>query len=94
MIFTDENGDPIVPTTVDYQIFDRTNDTEVVPWTALPSPTSTMNFIVTGDRNAIEDESHVKEIQIFGIRVDNNLAGEGYSEIIYNVLNLEAPIGA
>lgn len=93
MVFTDENGDPLIPQTVDYQIYDRTNDTEIVAWTALPGPASTMNFTIAGDRNTIEDESHVKEIQIFGIRVDEGLAGEGHSELIYNVLNLEAPMG-
>ncbi len=94
MIFTDQAGDPLIPATVEYRLDDRTNNTEIVPWTSLPSPASTMNFTIAGDKNTIEDESHVKEIQIFGIRLDEGLAGEAHSELIYNVINLVGPTGA
>ncbi len=93
MVFTDELDAPLIPTTVDYRLDDRTNGNEVVPWTSLPSPAATMNFTVPGDKNTIEDETHVKEVQIFGVRVDDGLPGEGHSELIYNVLNLQGPTG-
>ena len=93
MVFTDELGDPLIPATVDYRIDDMTNSTEVVPWTALPSPAATMTFTISGDRNTIEKEKHVKEVQIFGVRVDDGLSGEGHSELIYNVVNLTGPTG-
>ena len=93
MVFTDELGAPLIPATVDYRIDDRTNGTLIVDWTALPTPAATMNFTIPGDKNTIEDEDHVKEVQIFGVRVDDGLPGEGHSELIYNVINLVGPTG-
>ncbi len=93
MVFEDEFKLPLIPTTVDYRIDDRTNGVLIVDWTALPSPAATMNFTIPGDKNTVEDESHVKEVQIFGVRVDEGLPGEGHSELIYNVLNLTGPLG-
>ncbi len=92
MVFKDELDAPLVPTTVDWRLDDKTNGTEVVPWTSLPSPASTMTFTIPGDNNTIEDETHVKELQVFGIRVDDGLPGEAHSELIYNVVNLIGPI--
>ncbi len=93
LVFTDEVGDPLIPATVDYRIDDMTNGTEIVAWTSLPSPAATMTFTIPGDNNTIEDEVHVKETQIFGVRVDDGLPGEGHSEFIYSVLNLTGPTG-
>lgn len=93
MVFTDQVGDPLTPQSVDYRIDDKTNGTEIVGWTSLPGPASTMNFTIAGDRNTIEDDVHVKEIQIFGIRLDFGLAGEAHSQLEYNVLNLLGPTG-
>lgn len=93
IVFTDELGDPLIPQTVDWRLDDRTNDIEIQPWTPLASPASTMSFTIAGDKNVITDEEHVKEVQIFGVRVDDGLAGEGHAEVIYNVLNLTGPTG-
>lgn len=92
MKFTDEVGDDLIPTTVEWRLDDHTNDTEVVPWTNLPAPAAIMTVTIPGNDNTIEDEDHVKEIQIFGVRVDDGLAGEGHSELIYNVINLTGPV--
>ncbi len=93
MTFEDETGAPLTPTTVEWRLDDKTNGVEVVPWTSLPSPSSTMNVTVPGADNAIADEAHVQELQIFGIRVDNGQPGEGHAELAYNVLNLSGPTG-
>ena len=93
MTFKDENGDPLVPAKVEWRLDDLTNDTEVVGWTNIPSPASTMTFVIPGDNNTIEDETHVKEQQVFGIRVDEGGVGEAHEELVYSVLNLTGPIG-
>lgn len=94
IVFTDENGDPLTPQTVDWRLDGRTSGEEIQDWTVLSNPQSTMIYTVGGDKNVIIDEAHVKEIQIFGVRVDDGLAGEGYAEVIYNVVNLQGPMGA
>jgi len=89
--FTDENGAPLVPTSVDWRLDDMTNNTEIVPWTVFAGPASTMTLTILGSNNVIDNQVHVKELHVFGIRVDDGLPGEGYSELSYNVLNLIGP---
>ncbi len=93
MVFTDFDGDPLVPTTVEWRLDDKTNDAQVVPWTVLASPADTMTVVIPADNNIIADEVNVKELQIFGVRVDDGLAGEAHTEYAYNVLNLSGPTG-
>lgn len=92
--FKDENGDPLIPTTVDWRLDDKTKGVEVVGWTSLPSPAATMTFTIPGSDNTIDDEVNVAEVMTVGIRVDNGLAGEGYSELQYTLINLTGPTGA
>lgn len=93
MVFTDFDGSPLIPATVEWRLDDLTNGAEVVGWTNLPGPTSTMTVIVPGSDNVIDDAENVKEVQLFGVRVDDGLAGEGHSEFAYNVANLKGPVG-
>ena len=93
MVFKDELGAALVPTTVEWRLDDKTNGTEVVAWTSIASPASTMTFTIPPDNNAIEDETNVSETQIFGIRVDDGLASEAHEEFEYSVLNLTGPTG-
>jgi len=93
MAFTDEFDAPLVPATVEWRLDDKEDDTEIVPWTNIPTPTSTMNLTVPGSDNNIKDEKHVKETKMFGVRVDAGFAGEGHAEFHYNVVNLTGPTG-
>lgn len=92
--FTDENGDPLVPTKVEWRLDDKTQGVEVRTWTVIPSPASSMNVTIPGSDNTIEDEINVSEVMAFGIRVDDGLAGEGHAEFQYNLINLTGPTGA
>ena len=92
--FEDEVGDPLIPSTVEWRLDDRTNGVELVAWTTIPSPAATMNFTVPGDNNLIADEDNIREEQIFGIRVDDSLPGEGHQQFSYQVMNLRGPTGA
>lgn len=93
--FTDESGNPVTPTTVDWRLDDVTDNvtTQIVDWTNLPSPASTMQVTVPGSNNNIVDEDHNTEQRVFGVRVDDGLQTEGYSQKQYNVLNLVGPTG-
>jgi len=93
MVFTDELGAPLIPNTVHWRLDDITNDIEIVPWTLLASPASTMSVTIPGSNNTIEDESRTEEIHIFGVRVDDTLPGEAHAESEYIVKNLKGPTG-
>ncbi len=93
LAFTDEVGDPLVPTTVEWRLDAKTTPAEVVPWTGLPSPASTMTLTIPGSDNAIGDETNVSELMAFGIRVDDGLIGEAHAEFPYRIINLTGPTG-
>ncbi len=93
VVFTDAAGDPLTPSTVEWRVDDLTNGAEVKAWTALGGISDTMTVVVPGSDNVIDKDQHVKEVQLFGIRIDDGLAGEGHAELEYNVLNLKGPTG-
>jgi hypothetical protein len=93
MVFTDFDGSPLIPTTVEWRLDNRTEDTQIVDWTALGSPASTMTVTVPGSNNVIADDTHAREVMIFGVRLDSGLAGEAHSQHAYNVKNLKGPSG-
>ncbi len=95
LVFTDENKAPLVPTSVDWRLDDVVGDvaTEIVPWTGLAGMASTMSVTIAGANNDITDETRNTERKAFGVRVDDGLAGEGYSEFQYSVINLHGPSG-
>ncbi len=94
IVFTDFDGSPQTPITVDRRLDDKTNNTELTAWTSVPAPASTMVFTVPGDDNVINDENRTSEVHVFGIRVDDGLIGEAYAELEYTVNNLIGPSGA
>lgn len=94
IVFTDEVGDPLTPSKVEWRLDDKTKGVEVVGWTNLPGPSSTMNVTIPGLDNTIDDETHVAEVMAFGIRVDEGQAGEAHTEFQYNLINLTGPTGA
>lgn len=93
IVFTDEVGDPLIPTTVEWRLDDKTKGVEVVPWTTLTSPASTMTMTIPASDNTIEDEANVTEKMAFGIRADDGLPGESHTEFQYNLINLTGPTG-
>lgn len=94
IVFTDEDGDPLTPSTVDWRLDDKTKGVQVRDWTSLSSPAATMTMTIPGTDNTIDDETHVAEVMAFGIRVDATLPGEAHTEFQYNLINLTGPTGA
>jgi len=94
LTFTDENGDPLIPTTVEWRLDDVELDIEVVAWTGLVSMAAIMNMTIPADNNVIEDESKVREARMYGIRINNTMASEAHAQFKYHVINLVGPSGA
>ena len=94
IVFKDENGAALVPSTVEWRLDDLELGAEIVAWTLLPSPASIMSVIIPSSNNVINDETMVRERRAFGIRVNSTLAAEAHEEFQYHVLNLTGPSGA
>ena len=93
LVFKDESGVALIPTTVEWRLDNSKTGVQIVAWTALVSPAATMSMVISGANNLITDETHTKEGRIFGVRVDDGLATEAHQELKYHVLNLSGPTG-
>ncbi len=91
LVFKDENGAPLVPTTVEWRLDDRESDTEIIPWTILASPAATMAVTIPGINNTIVTETNIRERRTFGIRLNDGLPAEAHDQLHYHVLNLFGP---
>ena len=94
MAFTDENGDPLVPSTVEWKLDDIEQQSEIVPWTSLGGLAAIMNVVIPSANNAIVTETSVREERMFSVRVNDGLLAEAHEQFQYHVLNLYAPSGA
>ncbi len=94
IVHKDENGDPLVPTKFEWRLDDVDNDTEIVGWTNVGSPTATMQVVIPGSNHIIGLETNVKESRMFGVRINDTLTSEAHSQFKYDVLNLIGPSGA
>jgi len=89
MTFTDENGDPLIPSTVDWRLDDMETGTTIVDWTALSSPAATMYHTIEAQYNLINDEANnIREAQMFTVRINETLQSEAHAEYKYHVVNL------
>lgn len=86
--FTDENGDPVTPISIDWRIDDVDSGTEVVGWTAVGSPASSVNVQVNPASNAIIDQTKVVEKRILTVRMDNGQLTQAFETKHYRVQNL------
>ena len=91
--FKDEDGDALTPYSVEWRLDDLETDTEIVDWTALVSPASTMEVIILASNNLIVDETNVREARMFGVRINEGLDSEAHQEFKYHVINLKGATG-
>ena len=93
VVFTDKDGDPLVPASVDWRVDDITNDAQVTDWASI-SPLATVEITIPGTSNIIDDDTNVREVQVITVRVDDGLAGEAHQKLNYKVMNLAGTSGA
>ena len=94
MTFTDEDGAPLIPSTVEWRLDDIEINVEIVGWTPLVGMLSTMKHTIPADNNVIVDESKTREARMFGVRINDTLQSEAHSQFKYHVVNLVGPSGA
>lgn len=85
--FTDENGAPTVPTTVDWRLDDLSNKVQVKDWTVL-TPANPLTFSIRASDNGIIDTNRDSELKEAVIRIDDGFATEAHKSVKYTVTNL------
>lgn len=85
----DTNNNPYTPSTARYRVDDCKTGKELVGWTTIVSPSSSMEVIIPGTVNAIIGSNRqTPESKVLTVNTDKDLATQHYEEYIYRVKDL------
>ncbi len=85
----DTNGDPYTPTTARYRVDDCKTGRELVAWTTIGSPSTSMQINVPGTANAIIGTNRTTpESKVVTVNTDKDLSTQHYEEYIYRIKDL------
>lgn len=85
----DTNGDAYTPTTARYRLDDCQSGNELIDWTAIAVPSTSMQVAIAGSLNAIIDTTlQTPERKIFTVNTDNGLSTQHFEQYRYKVKNL------
>ncbi len=91
--FTDEVGDPVIPTTIDWRV-DIVDDphvpVEVLDWAVVAGVASSVNVQVAGSNNSITDQDNTYERRLVTVRMDSTLSTQAFQQKHYRIKNLNA----
>jgi len=85
----DTAGDPYTPTTARYRVDDCLSEDELVAWTTIPTPSTSMQITIPGSVNAIIGSRRTPEPKVVTVNTDNGLATQTFEEYIYRVKDLK-----
>lgn len=85
----DVNNDAYTPTTARYRVDDCRTGQQLVAWTNIAVPSSSMVIEIPGSANAIIDtERRTPEIKVVTVNTDNGLVTQHFAEYNYGVVDL------
>lgn len=85
----DTNGDAYTPTTARYRVDDCLTERQLVAWTTISVPSSSMQISIPGSVNAIIGSRRNPEPKILTVNTDNGLSTQHYSEYTYRIKDLK-----
>lgn len=87
--FLDEDGDPVTPDSATYRLDNLTRPkTNILPATAFPSLSTSVDIIVTSDQNQIYGSRNAYEVREMTVEFDYDGDKHGTAKYTYKVLNL------
>src|SRR5271157_850185 len=87
--FTDVNGNPVIPNSVNYQITDEETETVLSPWTVVnPSASSYDLQVAAGVQEIVNDCNEYEIRRISVISLYNSSTQQATGEFKYRVKNL------
>ncbi len=81
-------GNPYTPTTARYRVDDCRSEEEMVDWTAITPPSSSMEIVIPGPINTIVNDRNKRESKVVTLNTDQGLATNHNSEYLYGITNL------
>ena len=89
--FTDEIGDPVVPTTIDWRV-DNVDDphlpVQILDWSVVAGVAASVNVQIAGSNNAIADATQSWERRLVTVRMDSTLSTQAFQQKYYRIKNL------
>lgn len=89
--FTDEDDNPVTPTTATYRLDDKESRTTIISSTSIGSPSSSVDIVITSDQNFIIRSRKEYEIRRLTVEFDYEGSGgpsHGTAEYRYKLVNL------
>ncbi len=85
----DTNCDPYTPTTARYRVDDCKTGRELVGWTSIAVPSTSMQIAIPGTANAIIGTNRTTpESKVVTVNTDKDLSTQHYEEYIYRIKDL------
>ena len=85
----DTNGDPVTPTTARFRVDDCLTEKELVPWTTIAVPSTSMQISIAGSVNAIIGSRRTPEPKVLTVNTDKDLSTQHFEEYIYRIKDLK-----
>jgi len=85
----DTSGDPYTPTSARYRLDDCLSGNQLIDWTAIAVPSTSMQVAIAGSFNAIVNNTlNAPEKKVFTVNTDDGLSTQHYEQYFYGVKNL------
>ncbi len=85
----DTTGAAYTPISARYRVDDCLTKRELVPWTAIGTPSTSMQVTIPGSVNAIINQLRNPESKILTFNTDQDLTTQHYEEYTYRVKDLK-----
>jgi len=86
----DTTGKPFTPTTARYRVDDCETGNELVDWTAIVTPSTSMQITVPATANAIINTTRTTpEPKVVTLNTDKDLSSQHYEQYFYGIKNLQ-----
>lgn len=76
------------PTTMKYRIDDRTNNREVLDWTAVSTPATTNTITITDTQNALHNRQNQTELRQVTVKTTDAGGNDGLEDFFYEIVRI------
>ena len=84
----DTGGNPFTPTTARFRLDDCLTEKELIAWTDIAVPSTSMQIALPGSVNAIIGDRRTPEPKVLTVNTDNGLSTQHFEEYIYRIKDL------
>lgn len=83
------NGNPYTPTTARYRLDDCLSGDQLIDWTTIAVPSTSIQIDIAGSLNAIVNNTlNSPEKKVLTFNADNGLSTQSFSQYFYKIKNL------